>query len=183
MAAVGRQTAAKARAMENELTRPLGVGVDVQPVSPADSDGVRSRVDSRTCGAPSQSSEPNSANLDWIALEPLTGNEKGDDPETTGTPRGGDPGADTLRPPADNSIAAIARPDALTLAADAGDSEAVVLAAMGDIFNTVTDGGDEPSGGSSGLRKRVADFFHEQHDSNNESTLARQQHPKKMRHG
>ena len=32
--------------------------------------------------APSQSSEPNSANLDWFVLEPLTGNEVDDDPET-----------------------------------------------------------------------------------------------------
>ena len=45
MAEDGRQAAAAARAMENELTRPLGVGVVVQPATPADADGVRSRED------------------------------------------------------------------------------------------------------------------------------------------
>ena len=76
MAEAGRRAAEAARSMENELTRPLGVGVVVQPVTPPESDGVRSRVDSRTC------SEPNSAKLDWFVLEPLAGNEKDDDPET-----------------------------------------------------------------------------------------------------
>ena len=73
----------------NELTRPrslvvqLSTGRASQPAMPADTDGVRSLGDSQTCGAPSQSSEPNSANRERFLLEPITGNEKDDDPETT----------------------------------------------------------------------------------------------------
>lgn len=79
---------------ENDLTRPRGLDVHPsfsrasQSATPADTDGVQPVGDSRARGAPSQSSDPNSANrhwfvLDpWFTLEPLTGTEKDDDPET-----------------------------------------------------------------------------------------------------
>ena len=82
-----RQAAAEARSMENELTRPRDVVVQPsnsgasQPATPADTDGVRSLGDSRTCGAPSQSSEPNSANLVWFVLDPSQ------EPQRTTIPR------------------------------------------------------------------------------------------------
>jgi len=88
IAEAARQAAVAARSRENELTRPRSLVVQPstsrasQPATPADTDGVRSLGDSQTCGAPSQSSEPNSANREWFLLEPLTGNEKDDDPET-----------------------------------------------------------------------------------------------------
>jgi len=89
--------------------------------------------------------------------------------DNKGTPRGGDHGVDTLRPRVANNLAVTARPDAPIHAADTGDSEAVVLAAMSEIFNTATVGEVEPSSGCSSLRERVADILHEQHDSNNDS--------------
>lgn len=78
-----------------------------------------------------------------------------------GTPRGGDPGADTLGPRGASTTAATARPRAQPRAEEAGDDEAVVLAEIGEIFGTATVGGVEPSSEGSGVRGRVADILNE----------------------